>query len=124
MRNSTPQRRQRNAAEAEAVATLKLYVHACEWCCFGPPSDPHHVAQGSNKHNAVGDVRLILLLCRPCHDEIHRLSAANRAIGLALLRLSGRLQDLQVFYDATGRNAFPPEREVRLWERRLTRSGR
>jgi hypothetical protein len=26
MRNSTPQRRQRNADEAEAVATLKLYV--------------------------------------------------------------------------------------------------
>jgi hypothetical protein len=119
MRPSTPQRRNRNAAEAEAVATLRLYVDGCEFCRRKRDTQPHHVCQGANKAASVGDVQLILLLCDDCHRAIHRMAGDDaRAIALALLAFAGRL-NLPLFYEITGRK-FPAWELVDLWMKRLT----
>jgi hypothetical protein len=119
VRHSTPQRRNRNAAEAEAVATLRMYVDGCEFCRRDVATEPHHLASGCNKAASVGDVSLLVMLCRPCHDTIEAMrSVDERACGLAIAYHAGRL-NLEHFYRVTGRR-YPDWRDVELWVKRIT----
>jgi hypothetical protein len=124
MRPRTPKRAAQDTAEHDALAALTETIGGCcEWCSRHKKLDPHHVAQGSSKHNAIGDLSLILLLCRDCHDALHGMRSIDRyGASLALLYHAGRM-NLRRFYDALDRE-YPPEPVVRHWIDRFSQHRR
>ena len=119
MRHRTPSRRARDTAEQEAIATLRLYVTGCEFCRRETKTEPHHLANGQNKAASVGDVSLLILVCRDCHETIEAMrSLDKRACGLAIAYHAGRL-NLEHFYRVTDRR-YPEWRDVELWVKRIT----
>lgn len=122
LNRTSPKRRALNADVPADYAALVAMTIRCEFCSRRRPLEPHHLCQGGLRASTLYDVKVLLMLCRCCHDEIHRLSAANKAIGLALLRHAGRL-DLEHFYRVTGRR-WPDADCVELWAERLVRGAR
>lgn len=119
MKPRTTKRAALDDAERKALDVLRLTVTGCEYCRRDVATEPHHVASGGNKAANVGDVRLIALLCRDCHDVIEGMRGVDeRACGLALLYHAGRM-DLEHYYRVTARR-WPDASVVELWIRRLT----
>lgn len=93
----------------------------CDWCGIGDRLDPHEIARAGSKQGAIMERCAVLLLCRDCHEAVHR-HADDRAIGLAVLYLSRPSDfDYERFVALTGRR-FPELRAVMRWTRRLSMS--
>jgi len=78
LRRQVPVRR-RNAKRLKRLRALQFGPQAdlcrishCALCDAPPPSDPHHVkARGFG--GVKSDDSQCVPLCRPCHDDVHRL---------------------------------------------------
>jgi hypothetical protein len=114
-------RKSKLTEDSEAIAALKSMTILCEFCHHQQWSHEHHLCQGNGPRDwSDGDVRLVLLLCLECHNDIHDASAINRAIGLALVYLAGRGNNTELFWDVMGRKHFPSKVRVENWINRLT----
>jgi hypothetical protein len=120
MRRQSLKRRAALDAAQPAIKAMRERVGTrCEWCNRHRELEDHHVARGSDRNKTL-DGRLVLRLCRPCHDTIEEMKGEHqRAIGLALLYHAGR-DDLELFYRITDR-LWPARELVELWIKRLTR---
>lgn len=91
----------------------------CEWCGARDRLDPHEIARAGSKQQSMDQRCAVLLLCRDCHDSIHR-SSDDRAIGLAVLYLARSSDfDIERFYKLEGKR-YPDLAVVLRWSRRLS----
>jgi hypothetical protein len=120
MRRVSLKRQHRNR-EAAPVRDALRSLGRCEWCSTDRHKlDVHEVANGASRGAALDQLYALLLLCRRCHDDLHRLPKdAAVCIGLALIRNSRpEHYSLDSFYKITARR-WPDESTVEIWWRRI-----
>lgn len=103
---------------------LRERVGRCEMC-LRPKSpenlDVHELVPGSSRSKALDKVFAVLCVCRPCHNDIERLTIPNQ---LAYLYISRPTDfELPLYYELIGRR-WPDWDDVYRFVRVITQPHR